>query len=72
MALGLSFLGVFMMWLMWICVYMHQMNPLIHPILDKEIVENLKNTSKKDILIGGNIGKNKLTPNDLADRKSVV
>lgn len=43
MALGLSFLGVFMMWLMWVCVYMHQMNPLIHPILDKEIVENLKN-----------------------------
>lgn len=39
MAIGLTFLGVFMMWLMWICVYLHQLNPLIYPILDKEVVE---------------------------------
>lgn len=37
-----------------------------------EIVENLKNTSKKDILIGGNIGKNKLTPNDLAHEDYLI
>ncbi len=40
MAIGLTFLGVFCMWLMWISVYMHQMYPLINPILDKEIIEN--------------------------------
>ena len=40
MAVVLTFLAVFCMWLMWICVYMHQMYPLINPILDKEIVEN--------------------------------
>jgi len=42
MAIGLSFLGVFCMWLMWLCVYMHQMNPLIMPILDREVVHLLK------------------------------
>jgi hypothetical protein len=36
MSIGLTFLGVFCMWLMWLCVYMHQMNPLIVPILEKE------------------------------------
>jgi hypothetical protein len=41
MSIGLTFLGVFCMWLMWLCVYMHQMNPLIYPILDKEVVEKL-------------------------------
>ena len=41
MSIGLSFLGVFCMWLMWISVYMHQLNPLINPILEKEIVENM-------------------------------
>jgi hypothetical protein len=34
MAIGLTFLGVFCMWLMWISVYMHQMYPLIEPILE--------------------------------------
>lgn len=40
MAIGLSFLGAFCMWLMWISVYMHQMNPLIQPILEQEVIEN--------------------------------
>jgi len=40
MAWGLSFLGIFCMWLMWLCAYMHQMNPLIYPILEKEVFEN--------------------------------
>lgn len=31
-----------------------------------EVVKNLKNTNKKDLIIGGNIGKNKVTPNELA------
>jgi hypothetical protein len=28
-------LGAVCMWLMWICTYMHQMHPLIKPILPK-------------------------------------
>ena len=40
MAIGLTFFAVLCMWLMWISVYMHQLNPIIQPILDKEIVEN--------------------------------
>jgi len=36
MAIGLTFLGVLCMWIMWISVYMHQMYPLIDPILEKE------------------------------------
>ena len=34
MSYGLTFLGVFMMWLVWVCAYMHQMNPLIKPLID--------------------------------------
>ncbi len=34
MSVGLTFLGSFLMWLMWISVYMHQMNPLINPIAE--------------------------------------
>ena len=34
MSIGLTFLGSFLMWLMWISVYMHQMNPLINPIAE--------------------------------------
>ena len=26
-----SLMGTFCMWLMWICCYMHQMNPLVTP-----------------------------------------
>lgn len=40
MAIGLSFLAAFCMWLMWISVYLHQMNPLINPILEAEVIEN--------------------------------
>ena len=36
MAFSLTFLGAFCMWLMWICVYMHQMHPLINPIMKVE------------------------------------
>lgn len=36
MAYSLTFIGAFCMWLMWICVYMHQMNPLISPIPRQE------------------------------------
>jgi len=36
MAVGLTFLAVFCMWLMWTCVYLHQLYPLIDPILEKE------------------------------------
>lgn len=42
MGIGLSLLAAFMMWLMWVCVYLHQLNPLIKPILDKEVVEMYK------------------------------
>jgi V-type H+-transporting ATPase subunit e len=31
MSITLSFLGIFCMWLMWICVYLHQLYPLIYP-----------------------------------------
>ena len=34
LTIGLTFLAVFCMWLMWVSVYMHQMNPLIVPILE--------------------------------------
>ena len=37
MSFGLTFLGAFCMWLMWISVFMHQMNPLISPIIKPEI-----------------------------------
>ena len=37
MSFGLTFLAAFCMWLMWISVYMHQMNPLISPIVKPEI-----------------------------------
>ena len=33
MSFVLTFLGAFCMWLMWVSVYMHQMYPLITPIL---------------------------------------
>ena len=36
MAISLTFLGVFCMWLMWVSVYMHQLHPLINPILKEE------------------------------------
>ncbi len=34
LTIGLTFLAVFCMWLMWVSVYMHQMNPLIVPLLE--------------------------------------
>ena len=37
MSFGLTFLAAFCMWLMWISVFMHQMNPLISPIIKPEI-----------------------------------
>ena len=37
MSFGLTFLGAFCMWLMWISVFMHQMNPLISPIVKPEL-----------------------------------
>jgi len=33
MTWGLSGLAITLMWMLWACVYMHQMNPLIKPIL---------------------------------------
>jgi len=36
MAIGLTFLAVLCLYTMWLCVYMHQMYPLIDPILEKE------------------------------------
>jgi len=29
----LVFMGVTSMWIMWVCVYMHQMTPLIYPLI---------------------------------------
>jgi hypothetical protein len=29
------FIAALSMWIMWICTYMHQMNPLIAPLLAK-------------------------------------
>ena len=34
LAWGLTFMGVFCMWLFWACVYMHQMYPLVSPIIE--------------------------------------
>ena len=39
MSVSLTFLGAFCMWLMWICVYMHQKNPLIRPQLSEDSPE---------------------------------
>lgn len=36
MSFTLTFLGAFCMWLMWVSVYMHQMNPLIEPVVKAE------------------------------------
>ena len=33
LAWGMSFMGFFCMWLFWACVYMHQMYPLVVPII---------------------------------------
>jgi V-type H+-transporting ATPase subunit e len=35
LAFLLSLFGALCMWAMWICVYMHQMNPLILPELEE-------------------------------------
>lgn len=37
MTWGLTFLGVFCMWTLWACTYMHQMYPLIIPDLSNGI-----------------------------------
>lgn len=37
MTFGLTFLGVFCMWILWACTYMHQMYPLIIPDLSNGI-----------------------------------
>lgn len=50
LAWGLSFLAVFCMWLVWLCVYLHQMNPLISPILESEVIEILLEERKKSII----------------------
>ena len=34
LAWSLTFMGVFCMWLFWACVYMHQMYPLVQPIIE--------------------------------------
>jgi hypothetical protein len=31
MTVALVFMGVTSMWIMWACVYMHQMHPLMYP-----------------------------------------
>ena len=36
MSVSLTFLGALCMWLMWVCVYMHQKNPLIKPSLSED------------------------------------
>lgn len=36
MAYSLTFIGVFCMWVLWICTYMHQMYPLIRPEIHHE------------------------------------
>ncbi|CAI2383130.1 unnamed protein product [Moneuplotes crassus] len=35
----MTLFGAFCMWGMWICVYMHQMNPLILPFVETQIPE---------------------------------
>ena len=37
MTYGLTFLGVFCMWILWACTYMHQMYPLVLPDLSRGI-----------------------------------
>lgn len=37
MTFALTFLGVFCMWVLWACTYMHQMYPLVKPDLSKGI-----------------------------------
>lgn len=39
MCFSLTFIGCFCMWLMWVCVYLHQKNPLIKPILKSDTVD---------------------------------
>ena len=36
MSVSLTFLGALCMWLMWVCVYMNQKNPLIKPSLSED------------------------------------
>ena len=36
MSVSLTFLGALCMWLMWVCVYMQQKNPLIKPSLSED------------------------------------
>ena len=37
MTYGLTFLGVFCMWILWACTYMHQMYPLVLPDLARGV-----------------------------------
>lgn len=36
LACVVAVMGVFCMWLHWVCAYMHQMNPIISPIPEKD------------------------------------
>ncbi len=36
MSVSLTFLGALCMWLMWVCVYFHQKNPLLKPLLSED------------------------------------
>lgn len=42
MTYGLTFLGCFCMWVLWICTYMHQMYPLVHPDLSHGIKHDME------------------------------
>lgn len=43
-------LAIFMMYMMWVCCYMHHMNPLIVPSIAKPEQEEILACQRKDIL----------------------
>jgi len=41
MSIILTFIGVLLMWTLWISVFMHQKNPIISPLIEKDVLDNL-------------------------------
>lgn len=42
MSVILTFMAVFMMWLMWISVFLHQKHPLMTPQIEEEVLKALE------------------------------
>jgi len=51
MTIGYVSLAVAMMYIMWICCVLHQLNPLIYPDLSKPITDEVIDSARDDIIL---------------------